>query len=366
MSSSRRTIVLVDDNLTNLSVGKNMLKTFYQVIPVPSAAALFETLEEITPDVILLDIEMPDMDGYETIQALKADDRWKEIPVIFLTAMADSDSEVEGFDLGAVDYITKPFSAPILLKRIEKELLFVNQKKELLEAQTKLKDHLDNLETIVQNKTDNVIRLQDAVFDTVIDVVEIRDKYTGGHIDRTQRYLEVLLGEMMKEGVYAETISGWDMAKIMAAAKLYDIGKIVVSDTIIGKDGTLTDEEFEGIKTHVTAGIDAIERIIKKTGDEDFYNHAIRMAGTHHENWDGSGYPFGLRGNNIPMEGRLVGIVSTYDALISERRHKPPLPHEEACEIIAGSSGKQFDPVIVEVFLDLKDRLKEISLSYSG
>jgi len=366
MSSSRRTIILVDDNLTNLSMGKNMLKTFYQVIPVTSAAALFQTLEEVIPEIILLDIDMPDMDGYEAIKILKTDDRFKDIPVIFLTAMVDSDNEVEGFDLGAVDYITKPFSAPILLKRIEKELLFVKQKRELLEVQAELKTHLDNLEAMVHNKADNVIRMQNAVFETVLDLVEIRDKYTGGHISRTQQYMKTLLDEMLKEGVYAEIITNWDMNRILTAAMLYDIGKIVVPDTILGKDGKLTDEEFEDIKDHVNAGVDAIERIIKKAGDVDFFNHAIRMAGTHHENWDGSGYPIGIRGNSIPLEGRLIALASTYDALISERRYKPSLPHSEACEIIKERSGKQFDPIIVEVFLNLKDRFEEISLSFVG
>ena len=362
MSSSRRTIILVDDNLTNLSVGKNMLKTFYQVIPVPSAAALFETLEEITPEIILLDIDMPEMDGYEAIKKLKSSEKWKDIPVIFLTAISDSDSEVEGFDLGAADYVTKPFSAPMLLKRIDKELQFVNQKKELIEAQTELKEHLGNLENMVKTKSDNVIRLQNAVFDTVIDLVEFRDKYTGGHIARTQKYLKALLDEMLKESVYAEIISKWDMTKILTAAKLYDIGKIAVPDTILGKDGKLTENEFENIKAHVTAGVDAIERIIKKAGDEDFFNHAIRMAGTHHENWDGSGYPIGIRGNNIPMEGRLIAIAGAYDALISERFHKEAIPHADACEIIAEGSGKQFDPIIVDVFLNIKDQFEQISL----
>jgi len=354
---------MVDDNLTNLTMGKNMLKTFYQVIPVTSAEALFKTLEEVTPETILLDIDMPEMDGYETIKILKSDDRWKDIPVIFLTAMAGSDNEVEGFDLGAVDYITKPFSAPILLKRIEKELLYEKQRKDLIEAQTELKVHLDNLETMVQSKADNVIRLQNAVYETVVDLVEIRDKYTGGHISRTQQYLKTLLDEMLKENVYAETISKWDMNKVLTAAMLYDIGKIVVPDAILGKDGKLTTEEFEGIKDHVTAGVDAIERIIKKTGDEEFFAHAIRMAGTHHENWDGSGYPIGIRGSSIPLEGRLIALASTYDALIFERRYKPSLPHDEACEIIEERSGKQFDPILVEVFLNLKDSFEQISLS---
>jgi len=361
MSSTRRVIFIVDDNLTTLTMGKNMLKTFYQVIPLPSAETMFETLEDVTPDLILLDIEMPDMDGYDAIQKLKSEERWAGIPVFFITAKDDPDSEVEGFDLGAADYVSKPFSAPTLLKRIEKELSFDKQKNELLKTQAELKHHLDNLELIIQNKTDTMIHLQQAVFNTVFDLVEIRDMYNGGHIERTQRYLKIMIDEMLKENVYSDILSSWDISKVLTAAKLYDIGKIVVPDTILSKDGKLSDNEFENIKLHVQAGTDAIERVIKDSCDEDFFDHAIRVAGTHHENWDGSGYPIGLRGNNIPLEGRLQAIAGAYDALVSERHHKPALTHEKACEIIKEGSGKQFDPVLVEVFLSIQDKFKQIS-----
>jgi len=363
MSSSRLTIFLVDDNPTILTAGKNMLMTFYQVIPLPSAAAMFEAIEDLLPDLILLDIEMPDMDGYKAIQKLKSEERWQDIPVIFITAKEDAESEVDGFDLGAVDYIKKPFSAPLMLKRIEKELSFVEQKRQLIEAQAELKHHLDNLEEIIQNKADAVIHLQNAVFDTVVDLVEIRDRYTGDHVIRTQRYLKTLLDEMQREGVYSEIINDWDMMKIMIASKLYDIGKILVPSTILSKGGKLSDEEFERVKAHVQAGSDAIERIMKEKSDDDFFNHAIRMAGTHHENWDGSGYPIGLRGNNIPLEGRLIALSGAYDALVSERYHKTALSHEEACHVLKESAGKQFDPVLVGIFLNVEDQFKQISES---
>ena len=366
MSSKRRTIVMVDDNLTNLNIGKNMLNTFYQVIPLTSAEAMFETLEEVTPDLIVLDIEMPEMDGYEAIKKLKSDDRLKNIPVIFLTAKEDPKSEVEGLDLGASDYVTKPISAPILLKRIEKELMFEEQRKELLDSREELKNHLSTLETIVRNKSDAVIRMESAVFETVIDMVEFRDKYTGGHVVRTQKYLAALLEEMLKEGTYEEIISQWDMPSVLTAAKLYDIGKIAVPEKLLGKTEKFTENEFENMKSHVAAGVDAIERIIKKIGYEDFFDHAIRFAGTHHENWDGSGYPIGLRGNNIPLEGRLIAIAGAYDALISERHHKNAIPHEEACEIIKEGAGTQFDPAVVNVFLNIKDRFKQISAGAEG
>jgi len=362
MSSSRDTIILVDDNLINLTAGKSIIKTFYQVIPAASAKAMFEILADVIPDLILLDIEMPEMDGYEAIKKLKAEGRWKDIPVIFLTGRDDSDSEVEGFNLGAVDYVTKPFSAPMLLKRIEKELLFAKQRKALLKTQTELKKHLEDLETLVHEKANAVISMQNAIFDTVVDMVEFRDKYTGGHIVRTQQYVKALLDEMVKKGVYEEIVSNWDINSILASAKLHDIGKIAVPDIILGKNARLTEEEFENMKNHVAAGVDAIERIIKKMGEEEFFNHAIRMAGTHHEKWNGSGYPIGLKGNNIPLEGRLMAIADVYDALICKRHYKEAMPHDMACKIIEESSGTQFDPILVGVFCNIREQFEQISV----
>jgi putative two-component system response regulator len=366
MSAIQNTIILVDDSEINLATGKNILRSFYHVISVPSAAKMFEVLEKVIPDLILLDIEMPEMNGYEAIKKLKADERYADIPVIFLTALNDAGSEVEGFDLGAADYVTKPFSAPMLLKRIEKELLISNREKDLLKTQTELTRHLDNMEDIVQEKAELIMRLQNAVFDTVVDMVEFRDKYTGGHIVRTQSYLKILLDEMIKEGVYADEVSEWNIYSILSSAKLHDVGKIAVSDVILGKNEKLTQDEFETMKAHVTASVDALERMMKKTGEDDFFNHAIRMAGTHHEKWDGSGYPIGLKGNNIPLEGRLMAIADVYDALISKRQYKEAMPHEKACAIIEEGAGTQFDPVLVDVFRNVKDEFERIALENLG
>ena len=362
---TRLKIVLVDDIIANLDQGKNILRTFYEVYPAPSAAKMFEILEKITPELILLDIDMPEMNGYEAIKKLKADERYSNIPVIFLTALDDANSEVEGFDLGAADYVTKPFSAPMLLKRIEKELLIVKQKNDLLKTQEKLQDNLDNLETIVHEKSEMVMRLQNAVFATVVDMVEFRDKYTGGHVVRTQKYLRALLDEMIKEGIYADEIADWDRTFVLSSAKLHDVGKIAVPDVILGKNAKLDRDEFEIMKAHVTAGVELIERIINKTEKHDFLLHAIRMAGTHHEKWNGSGYPLGLKGKNIPLEGQLMAIADVYDALISKRQYKEPHTHEDACKIIEEGAGTQFDPVLVDVFREVEDEFEETAQGYT-
>ena len=362
MDSTRNKIFLVDDVKANLTIGRDLLKTFYEVYPVPSAARLFELLENVIPDLILLDIEMPEMDGYEAIKKLKSEPRFADIPVIFLTAKDDNDSEMEGFDLGAADYITKPFSGPLLLKRITNLLMIERQKQELLKNQTTIKDYADNLEIKIKEKTAEVLELQNAILSTVANLVEFRDELTGGHISRTQRYLQAIIDVIIPNGAYADEISKWNMDFFLPAAQLHDVGKIAISDLILSKPSRLTTEEFEIMKTHVTVGVDAIEQIMSKTKENVFLEHALLIAGTHHEKWDGSGYPIGLKGNNIPLEGRLMAIADVYDALISERPYKKAFTHEEACVIIEEGAGSHFDPILIDVFVMVKHKFKQIAL----
>ena len=361
MTTDRSKIILVDDSMVDLTMGRNMLKTFYDVYPAPSAAKLFEILEGIIPDMILLDIEMPGVSGYEAIKKLKSDARFADIPVIFLTAKNDEDSELEGFNLGAADYMYKPLSAPLLLKRISNQLLITSQRKSLLASQAALKDYADNLEEKVHEKTEEVLNLQNAVLTTVTDLVEFRDKLTGGHTSRTQLYLKTLVEELIKQDIYMDKVSKWDMEFFLPSAQLHDVGKIAITDLILNKPGKLTPEEFEIMKTHVTVGVDAIERIMLHTKEHQFLSHALYIAGTHHEKWDGTGYPLGLKGDNIPLEGRLMAIADVYDALISERPYKKPKTHEEAARIIIDSSGTHFDPVLVEIFKNVEAEFKRIA-----
>ena len=353
MTNVRHKIILVDDNLPTLQMGRNMLKAFHEVYPAPSAAKMFEILGKVLPDLILLDIEMPEMNGYEAIRKLKADPRVADIPVIFLTSHADEGSELEGFDLGAVDYVTKPFSAPRLLKRIANQLLIVGQKRQL-------KDYADNLEAKVREKTAEVLDLQSTVLSTVVDLVEFRDKLTGGHIVRTQGYMKALVEGLIRDGIYTDEISRWDMDFFFASAQLHDVGKIAITDLILNKPGKLTPEEFEIMKTHVASGVDAVGRMINNTVEHSFLNHTLVIAGTHHEKWDGTGYPTRLKGANIPLEGRLMAIADVYDALISVRPYKKAFTHEEACKIIEDGAGTHFDPALVDVFRKVEDEFARI------
>jgi len=358
MNNIRYTIILVDDNIANLTQGKNILQTFYKVYPAPSAAKLFKTLENVIPDLILLDINMPEMNGYEAIKKLKADPRYADIPVIFLTAMSDEDSEVEGFDLGAADYITKPFSASLLLRRISKELLIGQQRRDL-------QNYANNLEKMVREKTATIFDLQNAVRSTVTDMVELRDISTGGHITRAQCYMKALMDELIRKDIYKEEIKEWNIDIFLRSAQLHDIGKVAITDLILNKPDKLTPDEFEIIKTHVSAGVEAVEKIMRHATENAFLRHALFIAGTHHEKWDGTGYPMGLKGKDIPLEGRLMAIVDVYDALVSERPYKKAYSHEEACKIIEDGAGMHFDPLLVDAFLNVRNEFEKVTLETS-
>jgi putative two-component system response regulator len=354
---ARKKIMLVDDNLANLTVGKNMLKDQYEVFAIPSAAKLFEFLEHVLPDLILLDIEMPVMDGYEAIGKLKSDSRYADIPVIFLTSKTDEGSELEGLELGAIDYVIKPFSAPLLQKRIENHVLMAKQKKDLLEFN-------ENLQMIIFNKTLQIMELQNAVLSTVAEMVEFRDANTGGHVDRTQKYLKLLVDRMIEKKVYESESREWDLAFLIPSAQLHDVGKISISDVILNKPGKLTDEEFRIMKEHPTIGVNAIKRIEDNASENDFLYHAEIFAGSHHEKWDGSGYPKGLKGSEIPLQGRLMAIADVYDALISVRPYKRPISVDKARDIIREGSGNHFDPALVDIFMDVEDQFATIAKDY--
>ncbi|MDR3174716.1 MAG: response regulator [Treponema sp.] len=354
MKNRRQVIFLVDDNITNLTAGKNMLKDHYDIFPMASGNKLFLILEKVKPDLILLDLEMPEMNGYEAIKKLKAEESTRDIPVIFLTARNDSGSELEGLSLGAIDYISKPFSPALLLKRLENHLLTRSQ-------QIALQDYNDNLQQMVEKRTRQVVELQNAILNTVAEMVEFRDDVTGGHIERTQNYLKLLVDKLLQKKVYWEEVSTWNLEFLLPSAQLHDVGKIAISDTILNKPGKLTAEEFEIMKRHPAIGETAIESIMKTTSENDFLRHAKIFAGTHHEKWDGSGYPRGLMNHAIPLQGRLMAVADVYDALISVRPYKQPLSAREAGQIIVDGSGKHFDPALVDLFRDLAPQFAVIA-----
>jgi putative two-component system response regulator len=351
---TRRTIVVVDDNLSNLTLSRSILKDCYDLYTLPSAKYLFELLENLIPDLILLDIEMPEMNGYEAIGILKSDARFTEIPVIFLTAREDDASELEGLSLGATDYVSKPFSPSILLKRIENHLLIASQRKEL-------ESYNKDLEARVSAKTAYILGMHERILNIVAEMVEFRDDVTGRHIERTQKYLKILVDKMIEDRIYRDEMQAWDMAFLIPSAQLHDIGKIAIRDAILNKPGKLTPEEFEIMKSHTTLGVQIIERIERDTERNNYFFHAKLFAGYHHEKWDASGYPYGLAGKAIPLQGRLMAIADVYDAIISPRPYKRPMPPDTAKSFILGAKGKHFDPMIVDIFSSVCGAFEEIA-----
>ncbi len=357
VQNGRKRIFIVDDNAANLIIGKNLLKDLYEVYPLSSAEKLFEMMNKVLPDLILLDINMPVTDGYEVLKKLKAVPRFSDVPVIFLTAKNDEKSELYGFGLGAVDYVSKPFSPPLLKKRIENQLTILKQRQTI-------QHHADDLMEIVQEKTLNIFKLQNAILSTVADLVEFRDGATGGHIVRTQCYMEVMLRAMIEKGIYTDQITDWNLDFILSSAQLHDVGKVAILDSILNKPGPLTTAEYETMKTHVPIGADIVRRIIQKAPDHSFLSHALKIVEAHHEKWDGTGYPAGLKGTEIPLEGRLMAVADVYDALVSWRPYKEAFSPQEAKEIIKNGSNTHFDPVLVNIFLDAESEFSDIAQRY--
>jgi len=340
-----KTIFVVDDNPVNLATAKQALSGEYRVLTVPSAEKMFSLFSKVMPDLILLDIEMPEIDGFTAIAKLMANEITARIPVMFLTASTDSEIEAKGLSLGAVDFVSKPFSAPVLLNRIAHHL------------------HISDL---VKKRTERIEQLQNGIVFTFANIVESRDKVTGGHITRTSQYIKILIDAMVNKGVYLEELNDWDLNTVIASSQLHDVGKIVVSDLILNKQGKLTFEEYHEIKRHTTEGENLIDQMIAQTGDALFLQHARLFAGSHHERWDGKGYPRGLREEEIPLQGRIMAIADVYDALVSERPYKPAFTCEEAEEIIRKDAGTAFDPLIVDIFNDVKGKFAAIAESNRG
>jgi len=337
-----KTIFVVDDNNINLLAASDALSKHYRVFTLPSAANLFELLEDVKPDLILLDILMPEMDGFETLQRLKSNGRHMDIPVIFLTSRNDAGTESQGFEMGAVDFIPKPFSKPVLLNRI--------------------KTHLE-IENVIRERSNSLRRLKNGLVTVLANLVERRDMMTGSHIERTTKYIRILLQKMIEKEIYIDELKQWNIETVVSSVRLHDVGKIVISDLLLNKNGPLTPEEFEIMKKHAIEGENIIDEIIEESGDGFFLKHAKLFAGHHHERWDGTGYPRKLKGTDIPLQGRIMAIIDVYDALVSDRPYKKAFSHEKAVEIIKEGNGTHFDPYITSVFLECEKEIEKVMTS---
>jgi putative two-component system response regulator len=341
-----KSVFIVDDNDVNLIAAEKALAKHYNVFTLQSAFNMFELLENVIPDLILLDIIMPELNGLEAMARLKTDDRYLNIPVIFLTSKKDEETEIQGFELGAVDFISKPFSEAVLKNRVRIHL----------EIDDVIRDRM----AMYQMQTERLQKVKNSMVSVLAEMLESRDKTTGGHIERTSEYLRLLVNSMIERGIYADEAKSWDIDLVVTSARLHDVGKIAVSDLILNKPEKLTTGEFETMKIHAAEGERIIKKIVNQAGDEDFLHFAGLFAGYHHERWDGQGYPHGLKGEEIPLQGRIMAIVDVYDALSSERPYKPALSNEQVVNIIMEGRGKQFDPLIVDLFYEIKELFAKV------
>ncbi|MDR2591314.1 MAG: response regulator [Chitinispirillales bacterium] len=336
------TIFVVDDCDVDLVMVKQALEASYKVFALTSADAMFELVDTVVPDLVLLDIRMPDMDGFTALGKLAADSRTAAVPVIFMTSYGDAETEAHAFEAGIVDFINKPFSQTVLLRRVGAHL---------------------RIDDLIKRRTAKLWRLKNGIVSVLADIVEFRDDAAGGHIDRTSQCIKVLIEALKENGVYADELANWDIDTTVASARLHDIGKIAISDTILNKPGKLTPEEFAIVKSHVKEGERIIDKIVAKTGDEEFLQIARQFVSYHHERWDGAGYPYGLAGLNIPLAGRIMSIIDVYDALVSARPYKKPFTPDLALSTIMQESGKHFDPNIAEVFFLKREAFNEIAIN---
>ncbi|EME68851.1 response regulator [Paramagnetospirillum caucaseum] len=357
--TERATILVVDDTPDNLAVLSSLLKDDYRVKAASNGEkALRIAASDNPPDLILLDIMMPGLDGYEVCQRLKADLRTVHIPVIFLTAKVEIDAEKKGLELGAVDYIAKPISPPIVLARVKTHL-------KLKAAADFLRDKNDFLEAEVAKRTGEVMAIQDVTILAMASLAETRDLETGNHIRRTQFYVKALATRLRSHPRFAVQLDDGAIDMLFKSAPLHDIGKVGIPDRILLKPGRFVPEEFEVMKTHTTLGREAIEHAEQSLGTKvEFLTTAKEIAHSHQEKWDGSGYPLGLAGDAIPLSARLMAVADVYDALISRRVYKEGMPHEAAVAIIAEGRGQHFDPDIVDAFLDIQEEFRAIALKH--
>jgi Response regulator containing a CheY-like receiver domain and an HD-GYP domain len=340
----QKTIMIVDDTEMNIDILVEALQDDYELIIAINGLEALELLEEQTPDLILLDIMMPEMDGYDVLKAIKKNPDLEHIPVILLSAIADSDSKTKGLTLGAVDYVTKPFEMVEVKARVRTQLKF-EEARILLENQNLI------LEEKVKERTQLLERTNSAAIFCLAAVAETRDPETGEHIKRTQEYIRELAIELQGKDEYKDILTKDYIELLYQSAPLHDIGKVGVRDSILLKPGRLTEEEFEEMKKHTIYGGESLMVGIKELGEDSFLTLAKEIALTHHEKWDGTGYPRGLSKTEIPISGRLMALSDVYDALMSKRVYKNAFSHEEAKNIILEGRGTHFDPDIVDAFI---------------
>lgn len=349
------TIMIVDDTPANLQLLEMMLvKKNYRVLSFPRADMAFKAALKNPPDLVLLDITMPGMDGYQFCAGLKADSRLRDIPVIFISGLNEPIDKVKAFGVGGVDYITKPFQIEEVQARLENHL-------NLRLLQQKVEQHNRQLENQVQAYAQEIIASQMATIFALAKLAESRDDDTGKHIERVQLYCRLLAERLSETSAFQQEVTPNFIENIYLASPLHDIGKVAIADSILLKPGKLTVPEFETMKSHTLIGSKTLASALVQYPQNFFLRTGLTIARSHHERWDGSGYPDGAKGDEISLYARVMSIADVYDALTSNRCYRPAMSHEEAYGIIVAGSGTQFDPALVAAFDDISDEFFRIS-----
>lgn len=323
----KKVIMVVDDTPSNLQYAMEVLEEKYKVVPVKSGSAAIAALSKISPDLILLDIDMPEMDGFETLTSIKSNEAYSKIPVIFLTSHTDKENEIRGFKEGAIDFIMKPFVPEIMLVRIATQL--------------KLSSLINSFEKEVEKKTRENNELTFQAINAIAKTVDAKDIYTRQHSTRVAKFSREIA---IRSGMFNED----EIEIIYRTALLHDIGKIGIKDDILNKKGRLTDEEFAIMKTHTTIGAGILK-------DVTLIKDVDKGAKYHHERYDGRGYPQGLAGEDIPIIARIVGVADSYDAMTSDRAYRKHLPEDVVRGELEKGRGTQFDPVFCDIMLGIMD-----------
>ncbi len=360
---NKDTILIVEDKKTNVDILVEAFADEYEITVALDGEKALKAVQTKLPDLILLDIIMKELNGYQVCQKLKSDPKTSDIPVIFVTAMDQEANEKKGLDVGGIDYITKPFNIPIVKARVKNHL-------ELKNIKEKLKNKNHNLEQEVKERTRMLESTQDVTIQSLAYLAETRDNETGEHIIRTKKYVK-LLAEFLKDHQrFSDYLTEENIEWIYKTAPLHDIGKVGIPDRILYKEGKLNKEEFAIIKKHTCYGREAIEKAEQNLGSNSFLKFARQIVGSHHEKWDGSGYPEGLKKEEIPIAARLMAVADVYDALVNKRVYKPAFKHQKAVKIITQGDGRtlpeHFDPAVLDAFVHLQDKFKKIAVASSN
>ena len=348
-------ILIIDDSADNLQILERFLKVKgYRARPVSSGEQALESALRKPPDLILLDITMPAIDGYEVCRLLKANRDFRTIPILFLSGHDETEVKVKAFQSGGVDYITKPFQLEEVLSRVETHL-------KIRSLQVELEEHNRHLADLVTAQVKEISASHLAAIFALAKLSESRDEDTGRHLERVQIYCRLLAHKLSERPRYHDHIRVTYLENIYRASPLHDIGKVGIRDAILLKPSTLTADEFEVMKIHTVLGAQTLEAVRNEYPKNAFINIGIAIAKSHHERWDGGGYPNGISGEDIPLSARIMALADVYDALRSTRCYKPAFAHEKTTAIIHEGSGLHFDPSVVEAFEELEEKFKEVN-----